>query len=131
QNEHSEEAWEFLRPYLDGVDAYVFSRAQFAPEWIPRERLSVISPSIDPFSAKNEAIDPALVVPLLQHVGLLSGDGPDPDVSFRRRDGGRGRVTRRVDLLGTGPPSDPSVPIVLQASRWDSMKDMRGVMIGF
>ena len=27
QNEHSERAWAFLRDYLEGVDAYVFSRA--------------------------------------------------------------------------------------------------------
>ena len=131
QNEHSERAWEFLRPYLDGLDAYVFSRAQFAPPLIPPERLAVISPSIDPFSAKNDAIEAALIDPLLAHVGLLAGDGPDPEVPFVRRDGTRGRVTRRVDLLGTGPPPAASVPIVLQASRWDAMKDMRGVMLGF
>jgi len=104
---------------------------QFVPASIPRERVVVISPSIDPFSAKNEPIAPASVVPLLQHVGLLAGETPDPEVSFSRRDGSRGRVRRAVDLLGTGPVPDPSVPIVLQASRWDAMKDMCGVMIGF
>jgi len=130
-NEHSEQAWEFLRPYVDGLDAYVFSRAQFAPPMIPRERLNVISPSIDPFSAKNESIDVTLVDRLLQHVGVLGGESPDPGVRFLRRDGTPGRVTGRVDLLGTGPPPAPSVPIVLQASRWDVMKDMRGVMVAF
>ena len=131
QNEHSERAWSFLDRYLDAVDAFVFSRMQFVPASIPRERVVVISPSIDPFSAKNEPIAPASVVPLLQHVGLLAGETPDPEVSFSRRDGSRGRVRRAVDLLGTGPVPDPSVPIVLQASRWDAMKDMCGVMIGF
>ena len=33
-------------------------------------------------------------------------------------------------MLGTGSLPPPA-PIVLQASRWDAVKDMRGVMIGF
>jgi trehalose synthase len=40
-------------------------------------------------------------------------------------------VTRRVDLLGTGPPPPVDVPVVLQASRWDALKDMPGVLTGF
>ena len=131
QNEHSERGWAFLRPYLDGLDAYVFSRLQFAPPWVPSDRLAVIPPSIDPFSAKNEMIDSTQVIRLLQYVGIVTGNGGDPEISFQRRDGSRGRVTRRVDMLGTGSLPPPSVPIVLQASRWDAVKDMRGVMIGF
>ncbi len=34
-------------------------------------------------------------------------------------------------MVGTGPPPAPDVPIVLQASRWDALKDMAGVMLGF
>jgi trehalose synthase len=131
QNEHSEQAWEFLRAYLDGLDAYVFSRAQFAPSWVTSDRLAVIPPSIDPFSAKNELIEPDDVLRILQDVGLLGGGGGNGAVSFTRRDGSRGTVTAPANLLGTGPPPPPTVPIVLQASRWDAMKDMRGVMLGF
>jgi len=131
QNDHSLRAWDFLRPYLDGVDAYVFSRAKFVPPSIPLEQVAIISPSIDPFSAKNETIEPELVGPLLRHVGFLAGAVAGPPLSYPRRDGGRGQVSRRVDLLGTDPPPDPGVPVVLQASRWDAMKDMRGVMTGF
>ena len=131
QNEHSELAWNFLHPYLDELDGYVFSRAQFAPPWIPRERLAVIPPSIDPFSAKNQMIEPRDVTQLLQHVGLLAGNTDGVAVNFPRRDGTRGKIERPVDLLGTGPPPPSTVPIVLQASRWDLMKDMRGVMMGF
>jgi trehalose synthase len=130
-NEHSEAAWAFLRPYLEVVDACVFSRSQFAPAWMPPERVAVIHPSIDPFSAKNDMIAPAEVTQLLQHVGLLAGDGNGAAATFPRRDGTVGHVTRRVDLLDTGAPPHTSVPIVLQASRWDAMKDMCGVMTGF
>ncbi len=130
-NEHSEYGWAFLRPDVAGAEAWVFSRRQFAPEWLPAERVAVIPPSIDPFSAKNELIEPAQVAQILRRVGMLAGKATGPAVSFPRRDGSRGRVTRPVDLLGTGPPPPTSVPLVLQASRWDAMKDMRGVMTAF
>src|SRR5687768_18278493 len=41
---------------LEDVDGFVFSREAFAPAWARGDRLSVIPPSIDPFSAKNEPI---------------------------------------------------------------------------
>ena len=109
----------------------MFSCEQFAPSWVPRRRLGVIAPSIDPFSAKNEAMDPAEVIRLLKYVGLLAGDAEVPAGGFTRRDGSRGHVTRGVDSLGTGPPAPSDVPIVLQASRWDTLKDMSGVLTGF
>jgi trehalose synthase len=130
-NEHSERGWEFLRPYVDEVGGYVFSCEWFAPAWVPRQSLAVIAPSIDPFSAKNEPMAPESVVPLLQYVGLLGGGTDEPVGVFTRRDGSQGHIARRVDLVGTGPPPPPDVPVVLQASRWDALKDMPGVLTGF
>jgi trehalose synthase len=130
-NEHCECGWDFLRPYIEGVDGYVFSREPFAPSWVPRPALAVIAPSIDPFSAKNEMIDAATVVEILQYTGLLAGDGDRPPATFTRRDGSPGLITRRVDILGTGPAPPVDAPIVLQASRWDALKDMGGVLRGF
>jgi trehalose synthase len=130
-NDHSELAWSFLRPYLDGVPAFVFSCAQFAPSWMPHDRVSVIPPSIDPFSAKNQPMSEAEARHSLQHVGLLEDGTGRHAASFSRRDGGVGRVRRRVDLVGTGPPPAADVPLVVQASRWDALKDMPGVMAGF
>ncbi|HZP28775.1 MAG TPA: glycosyltransferase [Acidimicrobiia bacterium] len=130
-NGHAERAWDFLRRYLEDVDAYVFSCEQFAPPWIDRSRLEVIPPSIDPFSAKNEPMEPDEVARILQYVGLLDGGGAQPVATFTRRDGSPGRVNRHVDILQTGPPPPVEAPLVLQASRWDSLKDMRGVMEAF
>jgi trehalose synthase len=130
-NEHSDDAWSFLRRYVEPAHAHVFSCARFAPPWIDPHRLAVIAPSIDPFSAKNEGVEPDPVRWVLQRVGMLAGDAPPHECSYPRRDGTRGLVTGRVDLLGTGPPPALEVPIVLQASRWDAMKDMPGVMAGF
>jgi trehalose synthase len=131
QNEHSERGWDFLRPYLTDADAFVFSRRQFAPSWVSPERLVVIPPSIDPFSAKNTTMPGERATGLLQQVGLLEADGRRPALEFTRRDGSRGEVQRRVDLCDSGSPPSSGVPIVLQASRWDAMKDMQGVMAGF
>lgn len=131
QNAHSERGWEFLRPYIEDLDGYVFSCRQFAPSWVPQEDLHVVAPSIDPFSAKNEPIDEAAAAHLLQEVGLLAPNGGGATHTFTRRDGTRGRITRRVDFLGTGPPPPVDAPIVLQASRWDALKDMTGVLQGF
>jgi trehalose synthase len=129
-NEHSEAAWAFLLPYLDHVDGYVFSRAPFAPPFVPRDRLAVIPPSIDPFSAKNVEMHPTDVRQVLQYVGLVAGGSSSSTFAFTRRDGTRGTIDHPVDDLGTDPaPAD--VPLVVQVSRWDTMKDMRGVMEGF
>ena len=130
-NSHTEEGWDFVRRYVEDVDAYVFSRAQFAPSWVDRQRLHVIPPSIDPFSAKNQSLSGDVVHGILQYVGLLGGRAAPPRVPFVRRDGSPGRIDRQVDILQTGPPPPPSAPLVLQASRWDRLKDMAGVMRGF
>ena len=59
RNDETDEAWAFLRPYIEHADAFVFSREEYTPEWVDRGRLVVIPPSIDPFSAKNRELDRA------------------------------------------------------------------------
>jgi trehalose synthase len=132
-NEWTGRAWAFLQPYLEGaVEAYVVSRAAFAPPWAQPATTFVIPPSIDPFSAKNEPISRRNVLHALAYVGLVDGsDGTPPVVPFTRRDGSPGRINRHVDVLQTGPPPPAGAPLVVQVSRWDRMKDMPGVMRGF
>ena len=130
-NEWTARAWEFLRPYLADVEAIVVSRASFAPPWADAAQVHVIAPSIDPFSAKNEPISRHNVLLSLGYVGLLEGVGSPPAVPFTRRDGSRGRINRRVDVLQTGPPPPADAPLVAQVSRWDRMKDMSGVLKSF
>jgi trehalose synthase len=131
-NEHGQVGWEFLRPYIEGCDAFVFTRAAFAPPWLDRSRLHVVAPSIDPFSAKNEDLDPDVGRAILEYVGLVSDGGHEsPPTRFRRRDGSPGRVDRQVDVLQTGPPPPAEAPLVVQVSRWDRLKDMEGVLTAF
>jgi len=91
----------------------------------------VIPPSIDPFSSKNEELPEPDVAAILQHAGLVAGAVAAANVTFTRRDGTTGRLVRRATLLDTGPAPGADVPLVVQISRWDRMKDMPGVLRGF
>ncbi|HET6950473.1 MAG TPA: glycosyltransferase, partial [Acidimicrobiales bacterium] len=125
------QAWDWLRPYVEDVDGFVFSKRSFAPPWVDDDRLHVIAPSIDPFSAKNHEMQPDQAVDVLQYVGLLAGEQSPEPATFVRRDGTPGRVDRHADILQTGPAPPGDVPLVVQLSRWDKLKDMAGVMTGF
>ena len=102
-NAWTREAWGFLRALVEPAHAWVFSRAQFAPDWVDRAWLRVIPPSLDPFSAKNVDLGEEEVRALVHRAGLVVEGGPLP---------AHGRV-------------------VLQVSRWDRLKDMAGVLDAF
>jgi len=129
-NEASTRAWDFLRRYLEPhVEHFVFSREAFAPPWVPRDRLTVVAPSIDPFSPKNQPLAPEIVQGIMAHTGLTGG--PDGHTHFERTDGTPGRLERAADVMRAGPPPDPDEPIISQISRWDTFKDMTGVLDAF
>ena len=132
-NDLTRTGWEFLRPYLAPADAMVFSRRQYAPEWVGEDRLFVIPPSIDPFALKNVSLPPEVVTATLQRVGIVAG-ADDGSIDFIKRDGTHGTVRAHRDaggLLHAGEPPSVDVPLVVQVSRWDRLKDMAGVMEGF
>ena len=58
-NDETGRAWAFLQPYIEHADAFVFSRREYVPEWVHPDRLVIIPPSIDPYSAKNRELDQA------------------------------------------------------------------------
>jgi trehalose synthase len=129
-NEHSDQAWDFLRPYLEPhVDHYVFTDRKFPPRWVPPDRYTTIWPSIDPFSPKNQDLSDHQVEAILTHVGILAGRSGD--TTFVRTDGTPGRVESVCDVDRIGPPAPVESPMIVQVSRWDTMKDMEGVMEAF
>jgi trehalose synthase len=130
QNIWSTEGWEFLRPLIAGCDAFVFSRRAYVPTWMASEQVAVIAPSIDPFSPKNQPIADADIPRFLARIGVLSSSTDDP-AAFTRRDGTPGEVVRRARIVSDGVPFDSGADVVVQVSRWDRLKDMRGVMDGF
>ena len=124
-------AWNFLAPYLDDADAFIFSRATYPPSWMDGSRIHVIPPSIDPFSAKNQDLAPGAVRSILSRIGLLTETEGAPPPEFTHRDGLPGTVADVADIVSEGGRLDPDVPVVVQISRWDHLKDMFGVMCGF
>jgi trehalose synthase len=113
-NEQSVAGWEFLRCYIEQADAFVFSRAQYAPPWIPADRLWIIPPSIDPLAPKNTEISTGRCERVLASAGLLAGNGAGPTAPVRG-----------------APAPRPGSRLIVQVSRWDRLKDMPGVMAGF
>jgi trehalose synthase len=124
------EAWNFLLPYVREADAYVFSRESFAWDGLDRARVAVIKPSIDAFAPKNRDLEPSAVRAILCATGLVSDPGADGSVAFVRHDGTAGRVERPARLWEESPLA-PDVPVVVQVSRWDALKDPLGVVRGF
>lgn len=120
-NEWTERAWAFIRPYVEGAHAHVYSRESFAPEWIDRVLLRAIPPSIDPFTPKNADLTASEVLALLRAADLLTVAEVEPDP----------RVMVPADIVREGTAPDAEVPLVVQVSRWDRMKDMVGVLRGF
>lgn len=103
RNEWTREAWGFLRELVEPAQACIFSREQFAPEWVDRQWLRIIPPSLDPFSPKNADLADQEVEALVHRAGLVVEGGPLPT----------------------------DARIVLQVSRWDRLKDMAGVLDAF
>jgi len=114
-NEHTDEAWAFLLPWLAECPTFVFSRRAYVPPQLASSDVHVILPSIDPLSPKNRSLRPGRVTSLLGRTGLL----PDE------------RTGTRSAVLGDAGPFAPGDRVVLQVCRWDPLKDMVGVLHGF
>jgi trehalose synthase len=114
-NSWTDEAWAFLAPHLAECRTFVFSHAAFVPALLAERDLWIIEPSIDPFSDKNRALPERRVRALLAGIGLIEGEH-DPAVQA---------------IVGGARPFPADVPLVVQVSRWDRLKDMGGVMEGF
>jgi trehalose synthase len=122
--------WRFLAPYLPHAKACVFSRATYVPEMCDHGRSTIVAPSIDPFSAKNQDLDEATVRSILVQADLIAGPAPG-EPTFARDDGTTARVERPAAMTRLGPPPDWETPLVVQVSRWDPLKDPVGVIDGF
>jgi trehalose synthase len=125
-----EEAWAFLRPYLEQVNRCVFTRLQYIPDYL-RSKSVIITPNIDPFAPKNEPLTPATVRAILAHIGVIAGPLGRGKRVFVRSDGTRTRVERKASIIRHGEAPSKQTPLVVQVSRWDRLKDPLGVMRGF
>ncbi|MGZ4275597.1 MAG: glycosyltransferase [Solirubrobacteraceae bacterium] len=123
------EAWDFLRPEVADVEAFVFSQERFVWSGLEDRPVTIIAPSIDVFSSKNQELAPDTVRAILAASGLCP-DGVPAEAIFTREDGTPGRVERRAHIVEEQPLT-PQDRIVTQVSRWDRLKDPVGVLHGF
>lgn len=128
-NDLVREAWAFLGPDVADATAYVFSRQAHVWETLDQRRCHIIPPSIDAFSPKNQDLPAATVTAILQTAGLLEGK-PTAEPAFTRVEGGRGMVCRAAELVEDAP-LPAHVPVAVQVSRWDPLKDPVGIVEGF
>lgn len=131
-NHNVKRVWRFLAPYLEGADAYIFTRPSYIPRQLKGKRTVIIPPSIDVFSPKNQIMDPSTAHAILCHIGLPVGRAPyGASLRFERQDGTLDEVRRKATIVGEPFRSTLSVPLVTQISRWDMLKDHLGVMLSF
>jgi trehalose synthase len=125
-NELARSAWDFLRRYVEQADAYVFSRREYLWEGLEKAKAWFMPPVIDPFSPKNQDLEPGDVDAILRAIGLAP-DGLAGAPEFVRADGTPGRVEREATLLQEEQLS-AEARVVAQVSRWDRLKDPRGAL---
>jgi trehalose synthase len=125
-NDHVRAAWDFLRPFVQRADAYVFSRREYVWEGLDEEKVWLMPPVIDPFSPKNQELDPSIVGGILKEIGLVA-DGLEAAPVFTRADGTAGRVERPAAILQEEAVPDEA-RLVVQVSRWDRLKDPHGLL---
>ncbi|MBA2754765.1 MAG: glycosyltransferase [Chloroflexia bacterium] len=130
-NEETRLGWAFLAPYLNRMAALVFSREAYIPGTVDRSRAVVIAPSIDAFSAKNQALDAPVTRAILEVANLTKGEASPAQARFRRDDGSEGHVGRPAVVVRSGDAPPWGAPLLTQVSRWDPLKDHLGVMRAF
>ena len=63
-------AWQFLRSFLTGYDAAVYTLAAFVPPDMPVPRVELVPPAIDPLSPKNLPLPEATARQVLEWIGV-------------------------------------------------------------
>jgi trehalose synthase len=69
-SEPNPQVWDFLRPFLSGYNAAVFTMMGFVPIDFPAGRVEIIPPAIDPESPKNFELDLDTARRLLEWIGI-------------------------------------------------------------
>ena len=119
-----------VRPYVAQADADVFSRRSFVWEQLEASKTNLIAPSIDVFSPKNFDLDAATVTAILNASRVVEDGSSAAEPVFTRQHGRPGRVERRDEVFQDASPTAAD-RLVVQVSRWDSLKDPIGVIDGF
>ncbi len=128
--EITDAVWEFLSPYTNDYDHFVFSLPAYVPKPL-KKRTSIIPPAIDPLSHKNRELQLHKCIGILYQSGVLDDHKAIlydrykylvrkvmPDGSFDLL-----RADENLDLIYR--------PIVMEISRWDRLKGFKELMEAF
>jgi trehalose synthase len=129
-NDAARAAWRFLLPYVERATEYVFSRPAYVWEGLDERRVTVIPPSIDAFSPKNQVMSFTGITAVLRAVGLAADHHHPSRAVFERLDGSVARVARTARVIEEHQLR-LDTPLVVQVSRWDRLKDPLGVLAAF
>jgi trehalose synthase len=129
-NELARAAWRFLLPCLIDADAYVFSRRAFAWEGLDPALITIIPPSIDPFSPKNAEMPQEQVDAILAAAGVAEPVPGTPPAEFHRLRGEAAPIRHTAAMIEDVRVGG-TTPLLVQVSRWDRLKDPVGVIHGF
>ena len=69
-SEPDEATWQFLRPYIEGYDAAVFTIEKFVPSDLSGPKIAIMAPAIDPFSTKNMPLPSLLWRDMLDNLDI-------------------------------------------------------------
>lgn len=64
--------WDFLKPYVEAYDALVYTMDQYLPPDLPKEKMSIMPPAIDPLSPKNMSLPEDFCRKILGWVGIAA-----------------------------------------------------------
>jgi trehalose synthase len=132
-NECSDETWRWFLPLIERIDGAVFSRKQYIPQKLRTKNYFVIPPAIDPLSLKNCDLSDEAALKILNLAGLVQSPAIHGELSHEFKFNGKAvTIVHKAETLREGQDMlGAEVPLVLQISRWDKLKDMLGVMKGF
>jgi trehalose synthase len=123
-------AWDFLRPYVGEYDQAIFSAPEYIPEYLAGHA-SIMHPSIDPLSAKNEDLSAHMLTGVLCNAGIMKEQHPVLTAPYKA-------AALRVAPDGQFMPATSPEEIgllyrtsVTQISRWDQLKGWEPLLRGF
>ncbi len=67
---YNEDAWQFLRSFVEPFETYVFTLPEFVPAAVDPKKVRVVAPAIDPLSPKNFPLSQAMCERIVAWFGI-------------------------------------------------------------
>lgn len=130
RTERTRAAWRFMREHTKPYRLCIFSAPEYVPSYLS-QRSTVMTPAIDPLSHKNRQLSPHKTTGILCNAGLVTPTHPLVTEPFARG-------VQRLAPSGAFVPAQELAevgflfrPLLVQISRWDSLKGFPQLLSGF